>query len=169
MLFRSKGRAKNDASKLFHFLPLVSFLARPKPRISFLGLSLLRNSTETLATQARRDSTTMCSKITKSMYSYVLLFIFWPNGSNFVSVRPTIFSYSKINSKDGSNHGVVIRILLIGCGFYLKVTFKGTFPSIINRASMATYFSGLLRRLRPENEEPKTKTPLFYLLLPLCS
>ena len=39
-------------SPLFHFLPLVSFLARPKPRISFLGLSLLRNSTETLATQA---------------------------------------------------------------------------------------------------------------------
>ena len=30
----------------------VLFLARPKPRISFLGLSLLRNSTETLATQA---------------------------------------------------------------------------------------------------------------------
>ena len=39
-------------SPLFHFLPLVSFLGRPKPRISFLGLSLLRNSTETLATQA---------------------------------------------------------------------------------------------------------------------
>ena len=39
-------------SPLFNFLPLVSFLARPKPRISFLGLSLLRNSTETLATQA---------------------------------------------------------------------------------------------------------------------
>ena len=36
----------------FFFLALVSFLARPKPRISFLGLSLLRNSTETLATQA---------------------------------------------------------------------------------------------------------------------
>ena len=31
--------------------PLVSFLARPKPRIPFLGLSLLRNQTETLATQ----------------------------------------------------------------------------------------------------------------------
>ena len=41
---------------LFHFLALVSFLARPKPRIlflaSFLGLFLLRNQTETLATQA---------------------------------------------------------------------------------------------------------------------
>ena len=53
VLFWSKGHAKNGASKrLFHVLPLVSFLARPKPRISFLGLSLLRNSTETLATQA---------------------------------------------------------------------------------------------------------------------
>ena len=37
----------------FHFLALVSFLARPKPRILFLGLSLLRNLTETLATQAK--------------------------------------------------------------------------------------------------------------------
>ena len=36
----------------FHFLALLSFLARPKPRILFLGLSLLRNLTETLATQA---------------------------------------------------------------------------------------------------------------------
>ena len=41
---------------LFHFLALVSFLARPKPRIPFPGLSLLRNQTETLATQARRVS-----------------------------------------------------------------------------------------------------------------
>ena len=36
----------------FHFLARVSFLARFKPRILFLGLSLLRNQTETLATQA---------------------------------------------------------------------------------------------------------------------
>ena len=52
---RVKDRAKNgpSPSPLFHFLALVSFLARPKPRIPFLGLSLLRNSTETLATQAR--------------------------------------------------------------------------------------------------------------------
>ena len=44
---------------LFHFLALVSFLARPKPRIlflaSFLGLFLLRNQTETLATQAIKN------------------------------------------------------------------------------------------------------------------
>ena len=33
-------------------LALVSFLAQPKPRIKFLGLSLLRNQTETLARQA---------------------------------------------------------------------------------------------------------------------
>ena len=37
----------------FIFLALVSFLARPKPRIPFHGLSLLRNQTETLATQAK--------------------------------------------------------------------------------------------------------------------
>ena len=72
---RVKDRAKNGASKragrgwgrkegpsfpfpspLFHFLALVSFLARPKPRIPFLGLSLLRNQTETLATQAIRGT-----------------------------------------------------------------------------------------------------------------
>ena len=39
-------------SPLFHFLALVSFLARSKPKIAFLGLSLLRNLTKTLATQA---------------------------------------------------------------------------------------------------------------------
>ena len=36
----------------FIFLALVSLLARPKSRIPFLGLSLLRNQTETLAMQA---------------------------------------------------------------------------------------------------------------------
>ena len=87
VLFRSKGRAKNGASKrggggeerketfpsfpsptpLFHFLPLVSFLARPKPRISFLGLSLLRNSTETLAAQA-----TLRSNINKTKHQILI-------------------------------------------------------------------------------------------------
>ena len=41
-------------SPLFHFLALVSFLARSKPKVPFLGISLLRNQTETLATQARK-------------------------------------------------------------------------------------------------------------------
>ena len=36
----------------FVFLALVSFLTQPKPRIPIHGLSLLRNQTETLATQA---------------------------------------------------------------------------------------------------------------------
>ena len=36
----------------FHFLALVPFLVPPKPKIPFLGLSLLRNQTETLAMQA---------------------------------------------------------------------------------------------------------------------
>ena len=42
---RVKDRAKNGASKR----ALVSFLARPKPRILFLGLSLLRNHRHGLA------------------------------------------------------------------------------------------------------------------------
>ena len=40
-------------SPLFHFLALVSFLARSKPKVPFRGISLLRNQTETLATQAK--------------------------------------------------------------------------------------------------------------------
>ena len=39
-------------SPLFHFLALVSLLARSKSKISFLGLSLLRNLTETLLRKA---------------------------------------------------------------------------------------------------------------------
>ena len=49
---RKEGRFFPSPSPHFHFLALVSFLARPKPRIPFLGLSLLQNQTETLATQA---------------------------------------------------------------------------------------------------------------------
>ena len=36
---------------IFHFLALVLYLALPKPKIPFLGLSLLRNMTKTLASQ----------------------------------------------------------------------------------------------------------------------
>ena len=59
--FRSKerGRKSNTTRKIaqvtltipllpqFHFLALVPFLVPPKPKVSFLGLSLLRNQTET--------------------------------------------------------------------------------------------------------------------------
>ena len=43
-------------SPLFHFLALVSFLAQSKPKVPFLGISLLWNQTETLATQAIHKS-----------------------------------------------------------------------------------------------------------------
>ena len=56
VLFLSKDHVKNGRAVSEQGprekSALVSFLARPKPRIPFLGLSLLRNSTETLATQA---------------------------------------------------------------------------------------------------------------------
>ena len=64
---RVKDREKSGASKragrgwpsfpspspLFHFLALVSFLARSIPKVPFLGISWLQNQTETLATQAK--------------------------------------------------------------------------------------------------------------------
>ena len=62
VLFPSKDRA------------LVSFLGRPKPRISFLGLSLLRNSTETLATQASIDQLV---EIDDTLVSYIDLSRFY--------------------------------------------------------------------------------------------
>ena len=40
------------ASSLFHFLAVVPFPAWPKPKIQILGLSMLRNQSETLAIQA---------------------------------------------------------------------------------------------------------------------
>ena len=72
----------------FHFLALVSFLVRPKPRIPFLGLSLLRNQTETLATQASTDwsrhvknllqpirSTTQIRVVSRHQYGILLSFV----------------------------------------------------------------------------------------------
>ena len=52
----SKTARQNGASKR-QGRGHVSFLARSKPKMPFLGLSLLRNLTGTLATQARRRST----------------------------------------------------------------------------------------------------------------
>ena len=50
--FRSKELGTRVKDRAKSFLALVSFLARSKPKVPFLGLSLLRNQTETLATQA---------------------------------------------------------------------------------------------------------------------
>ena len=61
------GVGKKDIS------PLVPFLARPKPKIRFLGLSLLRNQTETFATQANKYNTVLLS------FFIYLFFIFRVN------------------------------------------------------------------------------------------
>ena len=53
--FRSKELGTRVKDRTKSFLALVSFLARSKPKVPFLGLSLLRNQTETLATQAMCD------------------------------------------------------------------------------------------------------------------
>ena len=50
---RVKERAKN--------VTLVPFFVRPKPKIPFVGLSLLRNQTETLATQAKHHIMSLVS------------------------------------------------------------------------------------------------------------
>ena len=61
-----KDREKSGAS-IFHFLVLVSFLARSKPKVPFLAISLLRNQTETLATQANRALNFLTVSIEKMM------------------------------------------------------------------------------------------------------
>ena len=48
--------------------PLVPFLTRPKPKIRFLGLSLLRNQTGTLATQAYKYNTVLL---------YLIIYLFF--------------------------------------------------------------------------------------------
>ena len=53
--FRSKERGTRVKDRAKSFLALVSFLARSKPKVPFLGLSLLRNQTEALVTQAMCD------------------------------------------------------------------------------------------------------------------
>lgn len=59
---RVKDRVKNGT--LFHFLALVSFPARPKPKIPFFGHSLLQNQTEALATQASSSVVHYCDRKT---------------------------------------------------------------------------------------------------------
>ena len=53
--FRSKELGTRVKDRAKSFLALVSFLARSKPNVTFLGLSLFQNQTETLATRAMCD------------------------------------------------------------------------------------------------------------------
>ena len=66
--------------------PLVPFLARPKPKIRFLGLSLLRNQTETLATQANKYNTVL-------LYLFIYLFIYF----SFLGLTSCLIFLSLIN------------------------------------------------------------------------
>ena len=54
-----KSPSLPSPSPLFHFLALVPFFTWSKPKIPFLGLSLLRNQTETLSTQANKYITVL--------------------------------------------------------------------------------------------------------------
>ena len=78
--FRSEewGTRVKDCTKsgiLFHFLALVSFPARPKPKIPFLGLSLLRNQMEALATQVSSSVVHCCDRKT-SLHNRCYFFAF---------------------------------------------------------------------------------------------
>ena len=53
--FRRKERGTRVKDRAKSGLPLVSFLTQSKPKVPFLGISLLQNQTETLATQAKRN------------------------------------------------------------------------------------------------------------------
>ena len=80
---RVKDRAKNGASKRAgSFLAIASFLARPNPKIPFLGLSLLRNQTETLATQATGAWMINLPLLTKKIGILLIFIIRTGNGPN---------------------------------------------------------------------------------------
>ena len=64
---KERGTRVKDRETVFHFLALVSFLARSKPKVPFLGISVLRNQTETLATQANRALNFLTVSIEKMM------------------------------------------------------------------------------------------------------
>ena len=62
------GLRKGDGSDGEERLVLFPFFARPKPKIPFLGLSLLRNQTKTLATQAKRPYALWNLTLTKKLF-----------------------------------------------------------------------------------------------------
>ena len=77
---------------LFHFLALVLFLARSKPKIPFLGLSLLRNLTETLATQARVYMNENDKADTSSQFNFYIIIILDFSTEPFLKQKITISS-----------------------------------------------------------------------------
>ena len=131
---RVKHRAKNGVSKRagrgFHFLALVSFLARPNPRIPFLGLPLLRNQTETLATQARRplffSFLTSTRRMLKSWLIRLLAGVSLPFSSRAsrVSLAPKTpfpFPFKRLPRRLAVQPNYVSRMVLIYSTIELKV------------------------------------------------
>ena len=62
-------------SKTVRRLAVVPFLARPKPKIPFLGLSFLQNQTETLATQASDTWLRVYATSAPALYIVFLLLV----------------------------------------------------------------------------------------------
>ena len=95
--FRAVSRVKERAK-----MALVSFLAQPKPRISFLGLSLLQNSTETLATQAKAEHlTSFCYRSPRKLengllISGLLIYLFVKKAFDFVHLANEITCDKKL-------------------------------------------------------------------------
>ena len=94
---RKMAQVKSGEGPHFHFLALVSFLARPKPRIPFLGLSLLRNQTETFATQAKNlneNVIVMCFHkgplVSCEWYISVIFFTSFFVGLRWICSRPKV-------------------------------------------------------------------------------
>ena len=86
-------------SKTAQKMALVSFLSRPKPRISFLGLSLLRNSTETLATRAISTSAKKLSPSPVVIHRQLLL-----SNCLFLNLFYLLFQVSLFNLYEAQLH-----------------------------------------------------------------
>ena len=70
---RPPSRRSKKRRKFFRAISeLAPFFGRPKPKIAFLGLSLLRNHTETLATQAIAHQISTSCKQTAPFLSHLL-------------------------------------------------------------------------------------------------
>ena len=94
-------------SPYFHILALVSFLARPKRRIPFLGLSLVRNQTETLATQANEMRTLWHNELVSS-----ILFLWDKEVTQIIQKSPRTINTSLFGEGGGGKESVAILTAL---------------------------------------------------------